>query len=116
MSGSVFSIEQRHELVSKFNRRKINCDEFCKIHKVSRVTIYKWRRDFFAKTKEEKFIPLEIISTANTFANAMSTAVTGSLSKITSPIKITGTSVTVDFVNGCKIEELKAILRIMNAS
>ncbi len=34
------------ELVSKFESRTISSTEFCKLHNISRGSIYKWRKYF----------------------------------------------------------------------
>lgn len=38
--------KRREKLISEYGRRQIKCDDFCKINKVSRSSIYKWRKYF----------------------------------------------------------------------
>jgi hypothetical protein len=39
------------ELVSKFESRTISSAEFCKLHNISRGSIYKWRKYWFFPSK-----------------------------------------------------------------
>jgi len=142
-----------HGLVSEYDRRQIKCAEFCKTHKVSRSSIYKWRKYFSdnegvaaVKSQDLKeiastscrsrkgtpytnlqdgvgFIPLRIESeSGNKKIEAVVSKYSkkisdNQISKINSPVRISKNSgITIEFADGCTIQELGKIIEVINAA
>ena len=69
MSNIKLSQIEKDKLARKFNRRKVSAMLFCKKHKLSKTTIYKWCKKLKDKKKKDNnFIPLEISSDTNSIS------------------------------------------------
>ena len=128
--------KRREKLISEYGRRQITCDDFCKINKVSRSSIYKWRKYFkheaitYNNIQEKAgFIPLRIESEAGNKTEAFCNKQEESLGKykeqinksqvgkITSPIRISkNCGLTIEFASGCTDIELNKIIEVMNVT
>ena len=100
-------------LIGAYESRSVGRAYFCKLHDVSKGQIYKWRSYFLSEkesvAEESGFIPLVI--------NNEEESGEENLTKITSGIKISNSSVVVvEFISGCRYLELKAIMEILNAA
>ena len=102
------------ELVSKFESRTISSTEFCKLHNISRGSIYKWRKYFldyqndFAGSCD--FIPLSVNDSKLSSSSQ-------EFIKINSPLRMTNRSgVVIELNSGCNISELKSIMEVLNAT
>lgn len=109
MAKSPFTLEERRELVAKFNRRRIPSLEFCKRYNVNRNTLYKWKRYF---SQDEKFIPLSVAPKTNELRDKFGVG----LSRISSPFKVSRSDFAIDFVTGCDVAELKLVLGLIDVS
>ena len=107
------------ELVSKFESRTISSAEFCKLHNISRGSIYKWRkylwRKYFLDDQNDfagsgDFIPLSVNDSKLSSSSQV-------FIKIDSPLKMTNRSgVMIELNSGCNISELKSIMEVLNAT
>jgi hypothetical protein len=101
-------------LVVKFESRTISIAEFCKLHKISKGSIYKWRK-YFTDDRNDcedsgDFIPLSVDDSNLGYANKW-------LIKISSPLKMTNhTGVVIELNSGCNISELKSIVEVLSAT
>jgi hypothetical protein len=104
----------RQELVSKFESRTISSTEFCKLHKISKGSIYKWRK-YFTDNRNDfdgsgDFISLSINDSKLSSSSA-------EFIKINLPLKMTNRcGVVIEFHAGCNISELKSIIEVLNAT
>ena len=97
------------ELVSKFESRTISSAEFCKLHNISRGSIYKWRKYFLDDQNDfdgsGDFISLSVNDRKLSSSSQ-------EFIKINSPLKMTSRSgVVIELNSGCNISELKSIWR-----
>lgn len=102
------------ELVSKFESRTISSAEFCKLHNISRGSIYKWRKYFLDDQNDfagsGDFIPLSVNDSKLSSSSQV-------FIKIDSPLKMTNRSgVMIELNSGCNISELKSIMEVLNAT
>jgi len=98
------------ELVSKFESRTISSAEFCKLHNISRGSIYKWRKYQNDFDGPGDFISLSVND------RKLSSSSQGFI-KINSPLKMTSRSgVVIELNSGCNISELKSIMEALNAT
>lgn len=111
----IFTVQERKDLVLKFESRRVSCEAFCKTHNISAPTIYKWRREFedFGKTipsvdSDDSFIPIEVSRSDS--IDQVSTP--EEPSSITSSFKIYASSLTIEFCSGCRISELGAVIGV----
>lgn len=113
MPNKRFSDEQRLEILQKYKKYPGSLTGFCKIKKISKATLYKWIKNT-DENNNSKFINLKYIpqkSVQNIDAHELA-----SIAKITSPIKISINKLSIDFASGCKLEELKAVLEVINVA
>ena len=103
MYASKFSLAEKQELVTKFNNRKTNAKKFCKNYNITPGTIYQWRKDLCSN---QGFIPLHIVPAS---------ASSGEYS-ITSAFTVSKPNLSLEFVDGCLLSELKLVLELFNAS
>jgi len=113
MSYKIFTEKQRLEIVQKFQNYTGTMVEFCKFHQISRRTLYKWIRNS-AKKNNSKFIKLHYTASRDESMSAQ--ANTDLITVFSSPIKISIKNISIDFSNGCKLEELKTILELINVA
>jgi len=102
------------ELVSKFESRTISSAEFCKLHNISRGSIYKWRKYFLDDQNDfdgsGDFISLSVNDRKLSSSSQ-------EFIKINSPLKMTSRSgVIIELNSGCNISELKSIMEALNAT
>jgi transposase-like protein len=102
------------ELVSQFESRTISSAEFCKLHNISRGSIYKWRKYFLDDQHDfdgsGDFISLSINDSKLSSSSA-------EFIKINSPLKmINRCGVVIELHAGCNISELKSIIEVLNAT
>jgi hypothetical protein len=102
------------ELVSKFESRTISSAEFCKLHNISRGSIYKWRKYFLDDQNDfdgsGDFISLSVNDRKLSSSSQ-------EFIKINSPLKMTNRSgVVIELNSGCNISELKSIMEALNAT
>ena len=107
------------ELVSKFESRTISSAEFCKLHNISRGSIYKWRkylwRKYFLDDQNDFDGPSDFISLSVNDRKLSSSS--QEFIKINSPLKMTNRSgVVIELNSGCNISELKSIMEVLNAT
>jgi hypothetical protein len=104
------------ELVFKFESRSISSIEFCKLHNISKASIYKWRKIFMEEraysAESNNFISLAISQDSGSTSNHM-----GKKISVSSPLKISNSlGLTIEFSSGCKLFELAAIIEVLNAT
>lgn len=113
MPNKIFSDEQKLDILQKYKNYAGTLTGFCKIQQVSNTTLYKWLKNSNDKNTS-KFINLKYIpqiAEQNIAAHELA-----AIAKITSPIKISINKLSIDFASGCKLEELKSILEIINVA
>ena len=113
MQNKKYSEEQKLEILHKYKNYQGTLNRFCSMEQVSRTTLYKWLKNIKHKN-HSKFINLNFISQASDTENPID--ISGVVTIISSPIKICINQLTIDFVCGCKIAELKALLELMNVA
>jgi hypothetical protein len=102
------------ELVSKFESRTISSTEFCKLHNISRESIYKWRK-YFLDDQNDFDCSGDFISLSVNDSKLSSSS--QEFIKINSPLKMTNRSgVVIELNSGCNISELKSIMEALNAT
>ncbi len=139
MQNKNLSKAEWYQLVLKFEKRAESCAKFCKIHNISSGSIYKWRRYFHDNQKQamvnqnlesKNFIPINIDNSSSKInQNSLSGSATllksssplsleesAKLSKLSSSFKISKSDLSLEFVKGCSLLELRAILEIINAA
>ncbi len=139
MQNKNLSKSQWYQLILKFEKREESCTRFCKIHNISPSAIYKWRRYFHESSeqgmanensKSKNFIPINIDHSnskinQNSLSNSaallknsspLSLEDSSRLSKLSSSFKISKSDLSLEFVKGCSVLELRAILEIINAA
>jgi transposase-like protein len=101
------------KLIEEYESRSVTCAYFCKLHKVKKGQVYKWRQYFSSQEKsvseESEFIPLII--------NRNEESDNENYSNISSEMRISSSSgVVIEFMSGCRYIELKAIMDILHAT
>lgn len=88
--------------------------QFCKLHNISRGSIYKWRKYFLDDQNDfdgsGDFISLSVNDRKLSSSSQ-------EFIKINSPLKMTSRSgVVIELNSGCNISELKSIMEALNAT
>ncbi len=110
MSRKIFSEGERLEILKKFTHRTIPIPQFCEEHKVSRQTIYGWKKSRL------KFIPLQVSQKLHNVADTLKTNETLAVKEITSPLKLYKSDFVLEFHSGCSRKEVKLIIELLNVS
>ena len=113
MSYKIFTEKQRLKIIQKFQNYTGTKIEFCKLHQINRKTLYKWIRNL-AEKNNSKFINLNY--TANHDESMSAQTNTDLITIFSSPIKISIKNISIDFSNGCKLQELQTILELINVT
>ena len=100
-------------LIAQYESRSVTCAYFCKLHRVSKGQVYKWRQHFLSQeelaVERSAFIPLVINNDQEPDKQ--------NYPNITSEIRISSHSgVVIEFISGCRYLELKAIMEILHAA
>ena len=100
-------------LIAQYESRSATCAYFCKLHRVSKGQVYKWRQHFLSQeelaVERSAFIPLVINNDQEPDKQ--------NYPNITSEIRIRSHSgVVIEFISGCRYIELKAIMEILHAA
>jgi hypothetical protein len=110
MSRKIFAEVERLELLKKFMERKISVPQFCEEHKVSRQTIYGWKKSRL------KFIPLQVSPPLHDGIEAIKANEILAVNDIISPLKLYKSDFVIEFHSGCSRQEVKLVIELLNAS
>lgn len=134
MSENIISESEWYDLVLKFEEREESAIKFCNRYNISIYRIYKWRRYFLDKQNQDlvnkhlvskDFIPITVTkagSRIDSEHHSESSKISENLhtkkasGQISSSFKVSKSDISIEFVKGCSLCELGALLEVMNAT
>lgn len=134
MSENIISESEWYDLVLKFEDRDESAIKFCNRYNISIYRIYKWRRYFLDKQNQDlvnenlvskDFIPITVTNAGSRIdskyksesSNVSENLHTKKASpQISSSFKVSKSDISIEFVKGCSLFELGAVLEVINAT